>query len=116
MTYHIAKLSRDEVAQGALFSIGDALAQAFSNSSKAILEEGKKGEKEELLIHFDNSATDEAFHEKYGDNVMEILYFNEAAKDVVCNSGFNLNIIGTTEAIPEQSGIMNRTCHFINLH
>lgn len=116
MSYYVVTLSSEEIREGILFQIGDALSAAFDSSTKAILVGGKRGEKEDLLVFFDNSATNDNFHEEYGDAVQDVLFFNDAAKAVVSDAGIKLTVKETIDEPPRHAGTMNRTCHYINLH
>lgn len=115
MTFHIAHLKREEIANGILFRIGDIIEEAFNLSSKAVLEEGKRGgARENMLILFENSSTSDDFWDKVDENIQDILYLNDAAKSVIDLSDLGLAYHGTTDKPPESSGTMIHLPRFVN--
>ncbi len=104
--FHKIALSADEVSTGLLMHIGDALSDAFVESAKA----GRKysNNPTELLVYFENSAVNPKFNEEYGDDVFDVLYFNDAALLVAQKAGFELSVLETAHEPPKFCGLMTR--------
>jgi hypothetical protein len=113
--YHIVPLTGEQIRTGILLQIGDALSDAFTNSAKAVTERGLRGDKEEMVIFFDNSSTNPNFWDNHGEDVQDVLYVNDAAKDAAERAGVKFTVTGTTNDAPAGRGLMSRMYRFVNL-
>lgn len=110
--FHVLRLTSEQIRNGALFQISDALDRVFNESAKAAMAHQTSGNKEEMLILFENSTTNPNFWENQGKDAQDVLYLNEAAKDAVSAAGLKFEYSDTVENAPEQCGVMSRMYRF----
>lgn len=113
--FHIAVLKSEDVQQGMLFKINDMLDEAFTTSARAIRERGMHGDKDEMVIYFENMATDPNFYDNHSEDIHEVLYFNDSAKEVIERADIGIVFGQTVETLPQGLGVMARMYRFINL-
>ena len=106
--YHVLPLTTEEIANGALFHISDTLSEASAQSVKAAQEAGRRGELVELRVGFDNSSTNSAFHDQWDDEILDVLYMNEAAHNLLVSANLGLTFQGTVDELPQGCGTMAR--------
>ena len=112
--FHVAHISSEEVASGILFRISDVLTNAFTKSMQLVAKRGVGGVKDEMIINFDNSATDPQFYDKVDDSIMEILYFNDSATEVVEAAGIKLDFVSKVDQPPKHSGVMAHMVRYLH--
>lgn len=105
MTFYIVPLTSQEIADGKLIMIGNAITNASIESIRRVAANGQRGDVKNMLVHFENSLTNENFDSEYGSDIMDVLYLNEDAKTIVETAGIKLLLKGTTETIPSTAGL-----------
>jgi hypothetical protein len=116
--FNVVHLSVDDVRTGMLFQISDALHEAFTSSAKAIINEGKRGgDVDQMIIYVDNSSTNLAdFLERDDSNLMEILYLNDSALNVIREYGVDLQVVDKIENPSSTAILFAYQPRYINLH
>jgi predicted membrane-bound spermidine synthase len=111
MKFSIVPLTNQEVAEGKLLAIGNAITNAFLESAKRITSTGRGNFSKEAIIHFDNSSTATNFIEKYGEDISNVLYINDDAMAVTEASGISLSPIGSIDDVPETAGLWSQMAY-----
>jgi hypothetical protein len=108
--FHVLSLSSDTIASGAMFKISDALDKVFIDTSKAAMEGRTTGNKEPMVILFDNSALTPNYHDDTDDQ--DTLYLNNAAKKAIEAAGLQFEYSGTVQKAPDNCGVMCQMYRF----
>ena len=99
--YHIVPLTNDEVAHGALFRVQDALTGASDASMKRVREGARNLEAQDILVYYSNAQDNPGFNEEWGTDVMEVLYANDIAYQLLLSQGIVTSEL-TTEELPDK--------------
>lgn len=106
MTFYIVPVTDRETIEGKLTNIGDTVTNASLESLKHATSSGMRTVVKDLVIHFDNSLTNENFNLEHGSDVSNILYINENAKLILDVLGITMLVTGVTETLPDKVGLM----------
>ncbi|MEZ0111671.1 hypothetical protein ABH920_005689 [Catenulispora sp. EB89] len=113
--YSSVRLTKQQVNEGMISRIGDAIRGAFIQSAKAILEQGLRGEKQAMRVLFEASPADSEFWNQYDDDISDILYLNDAAKSAVEAAGIGLAVAEVIDAEPKNFGVLTQMPRYVNL-
>ena len=109
--YYVAPLSNSEVTGGILFKIQDFLINQSDSSIKKIMKGARDLTDKEILIYYDNGQANPVFHEKWGDDIIDVAYINEIAYQLLLSEGL-VSPLPTTDKLPDNLAINLRIPYY----
>jgi hypothetical protein len=110
--YHVAPITSEAVRDGILQNISNVLDKHFHASVSAVYDHRASGDKSLVSVLFEDPMTNPDFDKGEYKNAMNVLYFNNAARAIVEQSGVAIVFTDSVEQLPKNFGVMYNVSHF----